>query len=117
MLLQRYYWVVVDVPENVVVMVLRDLCVSNAISAEARRGIGSDGLPTTSAGYSSVDGGFVREQIYSLIRQLDVGALTARDFRVKVAQLGECLHLFVVMLGSHTHAWMLCMCLHACAPV
>ena len=46
------------------------------------------GIPVTSAGYNSADGGFVREQIYSLVRQLDGGSLSTRDFRVKVAQLG-----------------------------
>lgn len=56
--------------------------------AESRRGVGAEGVVGTSAGYYSADGGFVREQIYSLVRQLDGGSLSTRDFRVRVAQLG-----------------------------
>eukprot|EP00943_MAST-04B_sp_MAST-4B-sp1_P008671 g8671.t1 len=44
--------------------------------------------PLTSAGYDTRDNGLVREQIYSSIRQLDQGGLTARDFRTRLAQLG-----------------------------
>ncbi len=58
-------------------------------AAESRKGVGREGMPTTSAGYYSADGGFVREQIYGLVRQLDSGSLSTRDFRVRVAQLGE----------------------------
>lgn len=44
--------------------------------------------PGTSAGYSTVDRGLVREQIYSSIRQLDQGSLTSKEFRTRLAQLG-----------------------------
>ena len=56
--------------------------------AEARRGIGSSSGPVTSAGYNGKDGGFVREQIYGCIRQLDSGSLTVRAFRTRLATLG-----------------------------
>ena len=47
----------------------------------ALTGIGEPDVPITSAGYQTADKGLVREQLYSLIRQLDQGAITIATFR------------------------------------
>ena len=47
----------------------------------ALAGIGEPDVPLTSAGYQTADKGLIREQLYSLIRQLDQGSITINTFR------------------------------------
>lgn len=44
--------------------------------------------PVTSAGYGSAAGTMLRQQLYSLVRQLDAGSLGVPDFRLRVERLG-----------------------------
>jgi hypothetical protein len=56
--------------------------------ADARRGIRtSTPGAITSAGYGGKDGGLLREQLYSLVRQLDAGSLTIGGFRGRLRGL------------------------------
>lgn len=59
-------------------------------AAAARQGLGTRGSerPITSAGYRTTDGGLLREQVYSLVRQLDSGDMNVADFRLAVQRLG-----------------------------
>ena len=54
----------------------------------ALSGIGEPDVPITSAGYQTADKGLIREQLYSLIRQLDQGAITMRTFRQHLSTMG-----------------------------
>lgn len=51
-------------------------------------GIGQPDVPLTSAGYQTADKGLIREQLYSLIRQLDQGAITIAAFRQHLNTMG-----------------------------
>jgi len=60
-------------------------------SSTARRGLGGDSAaagPVTSAGYGSSTGALVRQQLYSLVRQLDSGAIAIPEFRDRLSRLG-----------------------------
>lgn len=54
----------------------------------ALTGIGEPDVPITSAGYQTADRGLIREQLYSLIRQLDQGAITIKSFRQHLGSMG-----------------------------
>ena len=59
--------------------------------ATARAGLGGDiasARPATSAGYLTRDGGMLREQVYSIIRQLDRGTINTRTFKSQLERLG-----------------------------
>lgn len=49
---------------------------------------GGLGLRRSGGARSGGDRGLLREQIYSCVRQLDSGSMTAHDFRVRLTQLG-----------------------------
>jgi hypothetical protein len=58
------------------------------LSVEGRKGIGSGEIPVTSAGYHTKDGGYLRQQVYGIVRQLDTGGLSSAGFRSRLAGLG-----------------------------
>jgi hypothetical protein len=64
----------------------------SATQAAQRTGLYGKGdvehRPITSAGYRTVDGGLLREQVHAAIRQLDAGSWTTRQFRDHMATLG-----------------------------
>jgi hypothetical protein len=60
-------------------------------SANARMGLGGNvasAVPVTSAGYQSRAGDILRQQLYSLVRQLDAASIDVWEFRARVARLG-----------------------------
>lgn len=63
----------------------------SAASSSARRGLGgavASSGPLSSAGYDSSAGALIRQQLYSLVRQLDAGAVSVGGFRDRMASLG-----------------------------
>jgi hypothetical protein len=60
-------------------------------STTSRAGLGGQTQasgPMTSAGYGSAAGTMLRQQLYSLVRQLDAGSMGVPDFRLRVERLG-----------------------------
>lgn len=60
---------------------------AEGLTSSGVNSMGAVAVPHSRAGHGLPDKGLLREQVYSLVRQLDKGMLTASGFRSRAAQM------------------------------